>query len=326
MDRALDHILDLLYSARLPELPPELADNKDVANIHAYLAEMRRQLGNYARGDFSCDISQRGPLAGMLKALQANMLHLVWQLRQIESGDFSQRIDFMGEFSIAFNKMAQRLSDALSDLKQKEEQLRQMAQNLEVEVEKRGAALAALQKSEENFKYMAEHDPLTGLLNRRSFFAQAEMQLARAAIMSRPCCLALMDIDHFKQVNDTLGHLHGDEALRHIAKIGSSALRTNDIMGRFGGEEFVYLFPQASTQQGKNAAERIRRLIADNPVNLGGKAVTVTASFGVVSIPPKHQKSEINFIDFALGLADSALSDAKAGGRNRVVVTEFPPE
>lgn len=326
-DAVASHVKALLFNPRAPELAPDLAEVPDVPEIHEYLMEMRRQLTGYSKGDFSREITLRGMLAGTVKSLQANMQHLLWQMQQVEKGDFSQRVDFMGEFSLVFNKMVKQLDDALTSLRIKEEELVRMAADLKLEVEKRGAALAVLQKSEENLKYLAEHDPLTGLLNRRSFFARAEMELARSSILDTPGCIALMDVDRFKDFNDSYGHLNGDAALRHIAEIGSHALREGDIMGRYGGEEFVYFFSKAGPEQAFNAAERIRKLIAETPVTLlEGSKVNISASFGVVSIPPSFMSAkDINLMETAIFLADVGLYRAKSEGRNQVCLEPFHP-
>lgn len=319
------HVLALLTNPRVPPLSPELAEVPDLQYVHDYLLEMRRQLGGYSKGDFTADIKMRGVLAGMIKSLQANMRHLIWQMERVEAGDLNQRVDFMGDFSSAFNKMVQRLNSALTALRQKEQELVTMTHELEREVEKRGAAMAALQKSQESFKYLAEHDPLTGLLNRRSFFARAEVELARNAIMGHPCTIALMDVDHFKAFNDTHGHLNGDIALRHTAEHGASTLRDSDIMGRYGGEEFIFLFTKAGIEQGFLAAERIRKNIESNPVELGNNAIYITASFGVTSIPPGiTADSSVNTLEFAVGMADAALYRAKSQGRNQVCIETLP--
>lgn len=315
------HIRQLLTDGRTPELTEALAGIPDLPEIHAYIVELRRQLAGYARGDFSAEVKMRGVIAGMVKSLQANMKHLIWQMERVEDGSLDQRVDFMGDFSEAFNNMVIKLDGALTALRQKEAELENITAELKQEVEKRGAALAALKKSEENFRYLAEHDPLTNLLNRRSFFAQAEVEMARNGIMDNASCVALMDVDNFKGFNDTYGHLNGDAALRHIADIGCSTLRNNDSMGRYGGEEFIFLFSKANLEEGRLASERIRKLIAGSPVELEGGKVQVTASFGVTSIPPGVQGD--NLLRQAVACADRALYEAKSRGRDMVCVAEF---
>ena len=321
-----DHIKKLLYNGDEPKVTPELAAVPDMNEIHHSIIQLRHQLGECAKGDFSANIKMRGVLAGMVKSLQANMRHLIWQMEQVRAGDLSQRVEFMGEFSTAFNNMVQQLDDALTALHHKEKQLTEITNELQREVEKRGVALAALQKSEENFKYLAEHDPLTGLPNRRAFFARAEVEVARNSIIGQHTSISVMDVDFFKKFNDTYGHLNGDEALRHIAAIGRSALRDNDIMARFGGEEFSFLFSKTNSEQGRRAAERIRETIEENPVVLDTGPVPITASFGVISIPPVASIAERDkLLNKAFSLADLALYEAKAAGRNRVHLTQFPP-
>lgn len=326
-EEILKHVQALLLSPRLPELPPELAGSARMREIHNYITLLRQQLGGYAKGDFSRETTLRGATAGLLKSLQANMLHLIWQMRQVEGGDFSQRVDFMGEFTDAFNKMVMKLDNALTSLKQKEEELAKVAQELEEEVEKRGSALSALRKSEESFKYLAEHDSLTGLLNRRSFFAKAQLALSRSSVLQQETSLALMDVDNFKRLNDSYGHLQGDRALKHVAETAASTLRLDDLIGRFGGEEFVFLFPNSTPEQGVQAAERIRKMAEQAPVWMDGAMVPMTVSFGVITIPPGVINTPgANVFDLALRLADEALYKAKSNGRNNVVMAEFPSE
>ncbi len=327
VESVVRHIRQLLHGMKPPDLNQELADVPGMPEIHSYLMEVRRQLGAYSKGEFSTEISLRGYLAGTLKSLQANLRHLVWRMRRVQEGDLNQRVDFMGEFSSAFNTMVGQLDEALGALRQKEEELVVLARELENEVERRGAAMAALQESEENFKYLAEHDPLTGLLNRRSFFARAEMERARDSIMEHHSAIALMDVDHFKRFNDTYGHPNGDTALRHIARLGAESLRESDIMGRYGGEEFIFLFANSTVDQAIIAAERIRRRIAATPVRLPEGDVVLTASFGVTSIPAGLQaRPDLNAMQFAVGLADAALYQAKQDGRDLVRSSAFPDE
>ena len=324
-EEVVAHVKKLLTVSRIPELTPELDAIADMGEVHSYLVELRSLLGAYSKGGFSQVTTLRGVLAGMLKALQANMNHLVWQLQRVEEGDFTQRVDFMGDFSRAFNNMVIQLDTALTSLKMKEQELTTLTRELEREVEKRDAAMSALQKSQETFKYLAEHDPLTGLLNRRSFFARAEMELARNGLLGKPCAIALMDVDHFKIFNDTYGHQNGDIALKHTAECGKSALRDSDIMGRYGGEEFIFFFSQTTLEHGQQAAERIRKAIEASPVKLAEKAARLTASLGVTAIPPDiHSDSSLNTLEFAVGMADAALYRAKSRGRNQVCTEVLP--
>lgn len=316
------HVKQLFTSGKTPALPQALAAIPEVVEIHDYIVQLRKRLGEYAKGNFTNDVTERGIVAGSIKAIQANMRHLIWQMGRVQKGSLAQRIDFMGDFSDAFNIMVTRLDNALTSLREKEDELLVITNELKSEVDKRGAALSALKKSEETFRYLAEHDPLTSLLNRRSFIAQSEVELARNSIMDTPCCVALMDVDHFKKFNDTHGHLNGDKALRSIAEIGSSTLRSNDYMGRYGGEEFIFFFSKCDLEQGRHAANRVRSLVQDTPIKLDVGTAPTTASFGVTCIPPSAS-TDGDIMSHAIACADKALYQAKNNGRNNVCTAEF---
>ncbi|MCC8116650.1 MAG: diguanylate cyclase, partial [Planctomycetes bacterium] len=271
------------------------------------------------------DITTPGVVCCMGKSLQANLNHVIWQMEQVEAGDLTQRVDFMGDFSAAFNSMVFQLDSALTALRNKERELTAITEELRQEVEKREAALRALQQSEENFRYLAEHDPLTGILNRRSFLTQAELQLARNTIMDHPSSIAIMDIDHFKQFNDTHGHPAGDRALKHVAEVSGSILRPNDIMGRMGGEEFLFFFSKTNIDQARRVAERIRERIADSPVPVDHGQAIITAPSGVVSFTAQRdgQSAGGGVLEQAMAVADEALYRAKAAGRNKVRTGAF---
>ncbi len=309
----------LLNASTAPEIPAELADNSEFCELYANMQKLRSVLTQFAKGDLSNDISLRGFMAGSLKALQAHLRHLTWQVQQVEMGDLSQRVDFLGEFSISFNRMIVKLDNTLSTLRQKEEELTKLTSTLQHEVELRSLALKALQKSEAKFKYLAEHDTLTGALNRRSFIELANSELQNSMMSGKTCCVALLDVDHFKRFNDTYGHLEGDVALKHVAEMARSSLRHTDIMGRYGGEEFVFLFPGADLDNGILAAERIRMSIMDHPVVLGGEEVRITASLGVTVITESsYAEFESDLLSHAIRTADLAMYAAKEQGRNRV--------
>ena len=322
---AVRHFHSLLHDATPPELDSELGALKGMGDLNAYIMTLRSLLNDFAKGVFSNDIKIRGVIAGRLKTFQANMQHLTWQIQQIANGDFTQRVDFLGEFSIAFNSMVVQLDNALTELRQKKEELLVLTQRLEKEVEKRGKALNEVQKSEAQFKYLAEHDPLTGALNRRSFFSIANVELEKSSLCDSWSSLAILDIDKFKTFNDTYGHLEGDAAIKHVTNISKSCLRQADFLGRYGGEEFVFLFTNADSEQGYNAAERIRSAVERTPFLVNGADTHLTVSIGVVAIPPGRCSAESNhFVQFAIGIADEALYRSKHNGRNMVQSAAFP--
>lgn len=318
------HILQLLVQNTPPKLPSYLATIKSMPEIHSYITTIRSQLQKYINGDFSNQLKMHGVVAGMLKALQANMLHCIWQMEQVKKGDLSQRVDFMGDFSEVFNGMTQQLDHAVTELQEKEAQLASIAHELQQEVEKRDAALSVLEKSAESFKYLAEHDPLTGLLNRRSFLARSEVELARTVIMNHSCVLMVLDVDNFKSVNDTYGHLGGDIALKQIARVCRATLRDADIVGRLGGEEFAVVLAESCLEQGRATAERLRQAIYAAPFKLNKHEVRVTVSLGLTTILPAQAAHEYgDLLCQALSLADQAMYRAKRLGKNRIETAEF---
>jgi len=315
----LEHIQKLLRNNNVPELPGEYAENPLMVQIHDELKSIREILRAFSSGDFSPAITVRGIIPGCLKALQANLRHLIWQVQMVEKGDFNQEVNFMGEFSDAFNSMVRRFSLSLSKLREKEETLTDINNKLRKEVEH----VETLKESNAHFKFLASHDALTGTLNRRAFIEMTEIELASAAYLNAPCCLAMMDIDHFKSFNDTYGHLAGDEALRHTVKTIEAKLRKNDFMGRYGGEEFILFFYDTDEETGLTVLERLRKSLAESPVSLVKGPVEIHASFGLTATEVK-KSTEKGYVQKLIHDADTALYAAKLAGRNRIVL--FNPE
>jgi diguanylate cyclase (GGDEF)-like protein len=161
----------------------------------------------------------------------------------------------------------------------------------------------------------ARADPKTGLLNAAAWEREAMAEIARAARTTTPLAVALLDLDRFKQVNDTRGHLLGDEVLRHIAATMTDNLRDYDLAGRFGGEEFVMLFPQTRAVDALRIAERLRAQIAQLPAPVSeGEPIPVTVSIGVAALDAGAQWE----LPELLAAADAALYRAKASGRDQV--------
>lgn len=163
-------------------------------------------------------------------------------------------------------------------------------------------------------------DAKTGLLNLSTWEAEAESEISRSRRSRSPVSLALVDIDHFKVVNDTHGHLVGDKVLKAVADSLTGQLRNYDKAGRFGGEEFVLLLAQAGESDACRVAERLRAHVAEAPIPVEGGSdplcVSVTISIGVSTLEPKPGRSLTDL----LTAADSALYRAKQGGRNKVAV------
>jgi len=161
---------------------------------------------------------------------------------------------------------------------------------------------------------LAQTDPLTGLKNRLSLEKVAAREIGRAERQGGPLAIMLIDVDHFKQVNDERGHDAGDHALRVIAKLIGGVIRDGDIAFRFGGEEFLVLLPGATAEQASGVAERLREVIAECNFGLGSQHLKLTASFGI-----SECQIEKEGWYSSLKRADQALYQAKHDGRDRVV-------
>ncbi|GGY60575.1 sensor domain-containing diguanylate cyclase [Marinobacter zhanjiangensis] len=163
---------------------------------------------------------------------------------------------------------------------------------------------------------MAAIDPLTGQFNRRETERILQEEVARAERYHRKLAVLWVDLDHFKNVNDTWGHAVGDEVLRSISLRLAESVRTVDTLGRFGGEEFIVVLPEMSVDEAWEVAERLRGRIADEPVRVSfGMALDLTISIGV-AVYPDHADSA----DTLCNLADKAMYQAKEQGRNRTIV------
>ena len=170
-----------------------------------------------------------------------------------------------------------------------------------------------IRDSEERFRLLATRDGLTQLPNRNSILAELSASLESAAASGGRVCVAILDLDHFKQVNDTFGHLAGDEVLQQAAIRLSCCIRNTDAIGRYGGEEFLIVFRDVDRHAGIERCERIRRIICNEPIPWAAHHLSISCSIGIASTHgvPVSAKSLI-------AEADDALYRAKASGRNRV--------
>jgi diguanylate cyclase (GGDEF)-like protein len=161
---------------------------------------------------------------------------------------------------------------------------------------------------------MAITDELTGLFNRRHLFQLAEKEFDRAKRYERTLSLIMLDIDNFKEFNDTYGHLAGDQVMRALGICCRKSLRRSDIVGRYGGEEFMFVLPETTLDQAKTYADRLRQRIADLQIPTPKGDLSITVSLGFASLDSaSHQELE-NLIS----AADAAMYAAKAAGRNCV--------
>ncbi len=161
---------------------------------------------------------------------------------------------------------------------------------------------------------LARRDALTGLANRRAFEEALQREVARARRTGAALAVVALDIDHFKRVNDTLGHAAGDVVLAEVAARAQRALRAEDLLARIGGEELAALLPGATLAAAADVAERIRRAVGDSAVAVEATAVGVTVSLGCAALTADEREGAA-----LLARADARLYDAKRGGRDRVV-------
>ena len=228
---------------------------------------------------------------------------LVQKAKQISSGDYSAQVDIRGSDEISqlactFNDMAKEIRSHTEDLSSK------VAQRT-----------AELEKVNEEIRLLSITDPLTGCFNRRYMDQHLALALEQAKRYQRNLSIAICDIDHFKQVNDTWGHPAGDCVLSEVGLALRSSLRQSDWVARFGGEEFIVVLPETDCSNAQTIVEKLRCRLEELQVPFDGKTLKITASFGLASLD--HEKGES--VSDLLGRSDAYLYEAKRNGRNRVV-------
>lgn len=170
---------------------------------------------------------------------------------------------------------------------------------------------------QQQLQAQASTDALTGLYNRHEYERLFAHELARSLREQRPLSLAILDLDHFKRVNDTHGHAAGDEVLRRVAQLCRDNFRAVDIVGRLGGEEFVVLLPDTPLELAGEVAQRVLRQLRSTPIAVEGTQLQVTATLGVTALQAGERQ-----LEGLLQRADQALYAGKAGGRDRVVLAQ----
>ncbi len=214
--------------------------------------------------------------------------------------------DEIGKLGMAFNDMTEAIQ-------MRERDLRDLTASLEQKVEERTEELR--QRNEELIQ-MAISDPLTRIYNRRHFFELAEKEFERAKRYQHSLSLVLADVDHFKKVNDTYGHLFGDQVLTNLAQYLEKNIRNIDVVARYGGEEFIILMPEVGCPDAKIMIERLRQGIVETPLIDSNSKVKLTMSLGISCWDGKE---EISF-ETLLSRADQAMYRSKDKGRNCVSV------
>jgi diguanylate cyclase (GGDEF)-like protein len=169
-----------------------------------------------------------------------------------------------------------------------------------------------LLEAKKKLEIQSRTDPLTGVLNRRAILSQIGYELSRAKRNNTHISISMLDLDHFKNINDTFGHLAGDAVLRECIHRVESAVRAYDSVGRFGGEEFIVVLPETNEADAFSVAERIRLRIAEKDANVDGISISFAISQGLATCTGDES------VDNLIAMADRALYRAKENGRNRV--------
>ncbi|MDR1312565.1 MAG: diguanylate cyclase [Deltaproteobacteria bacterium] len=311
----------VIMDNKTPVLPPEYADWDTFHSLYQHTSEIKNALINFAKGELDLRMVKKGATSGNLKAILANLSHLAWQFKVAASGDFSHTVDYMGEFSEAFNLMTSSLARNERQLREKQEELAKLTIELTKEIRRRDQVELALKASESNYRNLALHDPLTKIYN-RGYFNEAggrEVEIVRRR--GDDLSLLMMDLDKFKRFNDTFGHLSGDAALIHTTMIVKELQRKTDIFARYGGEEFVLLLPQTNLNDSLDIGERLRREISSRFDPAPNCHDPISISIGIASLTQqvaiKAENSE-SLLKLLTSRADEALYMAKTLGGNKV--------
>ena len=296
----------LLVDGMIPdfiELPPGYPDNE----IRQFVNHTNRFISRYrpvqpfqfavslGETDEEHPVYDRVALLRCARNLQINLRRLAWQTLQVAKGDYSQRVDFMGEFSESFNLMVEELAANREELLRKNRELETVSQT----------------------------DPLTGLLNRRGVEELLRRETYRAKRSKRTFAIMMADIDHFKHVNDLYGHDTGDAVLVEVARILQGHARAGDLCARWGGEEFMTVLVETDLPQAVAAAERVHHGVASAGIMHNGAIIPVTLSAGVSIY---HEEEDVAA---CIKRSDACMYWAKKSGRNQVWCQEdayTPPE
>lgn len=262
-------------------LPSHLKKSELFRQLRTIISDIRLLSDALRKGELHKFVYSKGFIISNLKALQSNLRHLTWQTQKLADGDFSQRVDFLGEFSASFNIMAQKLENSSHQMRQ-----------------------------------LAGTDTLTQLPNRLTLNSFLETAFESAKGSNSDLSVLMFDIDHFKRINDTYGHGMGDHVLVTISHVLKKAFRTADIFARYGGEEFVAVLPGCPTEQAVAIGARAIKAVEKTEIEISQEvSIYVTVSGGVSEILP----TDTCCADI-VKRSDAALYCAKQTGRNRICV------
>jgi len=252
-----------------------------------------------------------------LKLLISTFIDRVGDLSS-STGEYHDRLqDYSERISRAedINELGAVIDSLNADMGSMRETMRRTHTDLveaRSQVEEADRRIQVLERELEESSAMIRQDQLTGALNRRGMEEAFERELARVARLSTPMAVALLDIDHFKRLNDSLGHQAGDRALVHLAQVVRQLLRLTDSLARYGGEEFLILLPNTGLDEAEKVMQRVQRELTRQFFMHENQRVLITFSAGVVQLAPGEDREGV------IARADAAMYRAKTGGRNRV--------
>jgi diguanylate cyclase (GGDEF)-like protein len=223
-------------------------------------------------------------------------------------------LDAMEQMNAELRFNNETMEDHASHLASLAEETDETARKLEEAKQELEREILERRELEARLRQMATTDALTGALNRAGFLALAQSELEREPPSGRNLALMMIDVDHFKSINDQYGHAGGDVALRHLVALLGGRIRRSDLLGRLGGEEFAILLPSIMPEEAERMAARLLAHVAGSPALFGGQPIELTVSIGLAAAKPDDRS-----IEPIIARADDALYRAKRGGRNRVV-------
>ncbi|MDH5516866.1 MAG: diguanylate cyclase [Gammaproteobacteria bacterium] len=221
--------------------------------------------------------------------------------------------DEFGDLASRFNNLSENLNSANRELKSRVDYADAQLVKNNIILKKQAQELQVMNKE---FKKLSITDPLTSLFNRRYFEEALESEMKMSVRHKETNSLIMVDIDHFKSVNDTFGHEAGDIVIKEVSALMTKMLRSTDVVCRIGGEEFVSLCKRADKQSALELAEKLRKAVEQHRMNIDGTELSITISIGVVTLSPDNRETHAANI---CRYADIALYESKNTGRNRVV-------
>ena len=287
VDEMIQYLWNMLTSFDAPQnakLNALFAEHEMFNRLMRFLIDLRELSFSLSQGDLDKMVFSKGYVLSSLKALQANLRHLTWQTKKIAEGDFTQKVDFQGDFSTSFNEMTTKL-----------------------------------ESYHEQLSTLANYDQLTLIPNRRFLHAFLANSFARFQRDQESFLVAMFDIDFFKNINDTYGHDAGDKVLVQMSEILSKTVRASDIFARYGGEEFVAVLIHTDMLGARVIAERALHSVREANFDIGEmgekKTVKITVSIGISQV--RQGDADYNAV---VKRSDQALYRAKRNGRNQIVV------